>query len=34
MTSLQEISRNVDTLSITRARTIPRVPVDEADASF
>lgn len=30
MTSLQEISRNVDTLSITRSRTTPKVPVDEA----
>lgn len=30
MTALQEISRNVDTLSITRARTVPKVPVDEA----
>jgi len=30
MTSLQEISRNVDTLSVTPARSIPKCPPDEA----
>eukprot|EP00913_Durusdinium_trenchii_P028133 g26377.t1 len=30
MTALQDRCRNVDTLSITRARTVPKVPVDEA----
>ncbi|CAJ1361139.1 unnamed protein product [Effrenium voratum] len=30
MTSLQEISRNVDTLAISRARSLPKCPPDEA----
>eukprot|EP00930_Biecheleria_cincta_P070266 TRINITY_DN5790_c0_g1_i2.p1 TRINITY_DN5790_c0_g1~~TRINITY_DN5790_c0_g1_i2.p1 ORF type:complete len:435 (-),score=89.52 TRINITY_DN5790_c0_g1_i2:72-1376(-) len=30
MTSLQEISRNVDTLAITPSRALPKVPPDEA----